>query len=72
MTLVTGVITEILTTPDSRAAKVRVGGAYMHAALELLPDARVGDVVLVESGVALAIHREINGEETSHVPGNSG
>ncbi len=36
-------------------AKVRVGGDYMHVPLQFLPNAKVGDRILIEGGVAIAI-----------------
>ncbi len=71
MTLVTGEITEIAVGALTCRAKIRVGGAYTYASLDLVPDARVGDVVLVEAGVAIANVEKNHGEENPHVPGNS-
>lgn len=36
-------------------AKVRIGGAYMHVPLQFLPEAKVGDRILIEGGVAIAV-----------------
>ncbi len=71
MTLVSGEVTEITLGALTCRAKIRVGGAYMYASLELVPDARVGDIVLVEAGVAIAKVEPNQGEENPHVPGNS-
>jgi hydrogenase maturation factor len=53
-------------------AMVRVGGAFVRVPLTLLMDARVGDRVLVESGIAIGKVEPENQKENTHVPGNSG
>jgi hydrogenase maturation factor len=55
MTLVTGEIVAIDPDTWTDMAKVRVDGVFIRVPLLLLPDARVGDRVLVESGVAIAV-----------------
>ena len=48
---------EILTTEDrdgSRIAKVRFGGITRQAFLNFVPDARVGDYVMVHVGFAIS------------------
>jgi hydrogenase maturation factor len=55
MNPVTGEIIEIYGDTWTEMAKVRVDGVFIRVPLLLLPDARVGDHVLVESGVAIAI-----------------
>jgi len=72
MTLLTGEITDIEMGPLTCRAKIRVGGAYTFASLELVPDARIGDFVLVEAGVAIGKVKSNNGEENRHVPGHTG
>lgn len=44
------------------SGRISVRGALMAVALDLVPQARVGDSVLVQAGVALALVRE--GEAT--------
>lgn len=47
-----------------RAGKVSFGGAVQLVNLSLVPDARVGDYVIVHVGVALNILNEEEAEET--------
>ncbi len=44
--------------PDGRRGRVSVRGATVEVALDLVPEARVGDSVLVHAGVALSRVRE--------------
>lgn len=55
MTLLTGTLVRITEENGRRTAALRVGGALTRVSLEFLPQARVGDVVLAEAGVALSI-----------------
>lgn len=57
MNLVTGEIVEVYLDTWTKMAKVRVNGAFIRVPLLLLPDAKVGDHVLVEGGVAIAVVR---------------
>ncbi len=50
----TGQIVEIYEADGMRMGKLRVGGALTRVALALLPEARVGDTVLVHAGVAVS------------------
>jgi hydrogenase maturation factor len=54
-----GKIIEIADDSPSRSGKVQVGGAITRISLQFLPEARVGDQVFVESGVALSIVQEV-------------
>ncbi len=54
MNLITGKIVEIYLEGGITKAKVSVGGAYVRMPLMLLMDARVGDEVLIEAGVAIS------------------
>lgn len=54
MNLLNGEIIEIYVQDFTTCAKVRVGNAFMRVPLMVLPDARVGDVVLISSGVAIS------------------
>jgi hydrogenase maturation factor len=54
MNLVTGEIVRIDMDNGIRVARIRVAKAYVTVHLQLLPEASVGDVVLVDSGVAIA------------------
>jgi hydrogenase maturation factor len=71
MNLVTGRITEIYIEGGTTKAKVSVGGALFKVVMTLLMDARVGDEVLVDSGVALSTVQQIDTKEGSHVLGDS-
>jgi hydrogenase maturation factor len=51
-------IRELRSSAEGPAAVVSVRGARMIVALELVPDARVGDDVLIHAGVAMALVRE--------------
>jgi hydrogenase maturation factor len=54
----TGRVASVLDRPEGRAGLVGVRGARLDVALDLVPDARVGDTVLVHAGVALSVVRE--------------
>ena len=53
MNLVTGEIVSIAVQDGIRIARIRVAKAYVRVPLTLVPEAAVGDAVLVESGVAI-------------------
>jgi hydrogenase expression/formation protein HypC len=63
-----GIPGEILSIEEDaehlRTAKVRFGGATRDVYLELVPDARVGDYVIVHVGFAIS---KINEEEAEGV-----
>lgn len=61
---VPGKVTAILGDGDARAARVDFGGVSREASLLLLPEARVGDFVLVHVGVAIAVVDEVAARET--------
>ncbi|MCO5045641.1 MAG: HypC/HybG/HupF family hydrogenase formation chaperone [Verrucomicrobia bacterium] len=67
MNLLYGTITEIFEENDMRMARIRVAGAQTVVALDLVPDASVGERILVCNGVAIERVKEALG----HVPGNS-
>jgi hydrogenase maturation factor len=54
MNLVKGEIDEIYVDSGTTMAKVRVHGAYLRVPVTFLIDAKVGDTILIESGVAIA------------------
>ncbi len=68
MNLLTGEIVDIYVDGGSTRAKVRVGGAYLRVPLTLLMDAKIGDRILVEAGVAIARVEPDREEETAYVP----
>lgn len=72
MNLVQGTITEIYLEGGTTRGKVRVGGAVIGVQLVLLMDARVGDEVLVDSGVAISRVEANQNSENMYVLGNPG
>ena len=71
MNLLTAEIVEIYVEEGVLWARVSVGGVHMRTPLKLLPDAHVGDGVLIESGVAISIVRSEQRKEDTHVSGNT-
>lgn len=64
MSLVSGAILEIYVEDGITMAKVNVKGAFMRVPVLLLSQASVGDVVLIDSGVAISRVEELSQEET--------
>ena len=64
MNLLTGTIEEIYVEECTTMARVSVKGAHIRVPLYFLPEAGVGDVVLIESGVAISRIQPQNIEET--------
>jgi len=64
MSPLTGEIVEIYADTWTLMAKVRVGGAFMHVPLHFLPNAKAGDRVLIEGGVAIAIVEDKSKKES--------
>ena len=54
MNVLTGEVVEIYVEEGKAMGKVNIGGAFVRVALMLLIDARVGDRVLIDSGVAIS------------------
>jgi hydrogenase maturation factor len=50
-----GRVVEVKEEPDGRVGRVSVRGARTNVVLDLVPEARAGDTVLVHAGVALAL-----------------
>ncbi|HCV43822.1 MAG TPA: hypothetical protein DGH68_10100 [Bacteroidetes bacterium] len=67
MNLVTGRIVEIYVEGGTTKAKVGVAGAHFRVVMTLLMDAKVGDGVLIDSGVAISTVQQIETMEVSHV-----
>ena len=57
MNLFVGRIREIRDNAAERGGQVDVRGARIEVALDLVPEARIGDSVLVHAGVALSVLR---------------
>lgn len=72
MKLVQGTITEIYLEGGTTRARARVGGATMGVQLVLLMDARVGDEILIDSGVAISRVESNPTREGVYVLGNPG
>jgi len=70
MRLVTGEIVEIHPDAQKPMARVRVAGAFVRVSIMFLPEAKVGDCILIDSGVAIA-KVEPQSEENQNVLGNS-
>ncbi len=71
MNLISGRITEIYVEGGTTRAKVSVGGAQFRVVMTLLMDARVGDEILIDSGVAISRVESTVREETAYVFGDS-
>lgn len=54
----TGNIVALRDGPDGRVGRVSVRGAQVEVALDLVPEARAGDTVLVHAGVAVSLVRD--------------
>jgi hydrogenase maturation factor len=54
MNLLSGEIVQVYEDGEVRMGKVRVGGAFLRVPLSLVVDGKVGDTILIESGVAIA------------------
>jgi hydrogenase maturation factor len=54
MNFVQGEIDELYVESGIEMAKVRVHGAFLRVPVTFLIDAKVGDTILIESGVAIA------------------
>lgn len=71
MNLITGKIVEIYVEEGVTKAKVSISGAHTRVALTLLMNARVGDQILIESGVAISRLDDQKEKETPYVFGDS-
>jgi hydrogenase maturation factor len=80
--ILTGTIVSIHGVGEHRAAKVNLNGAMISVPLSFLSEAVVGDQLLIEGGVAIAIiaqqstnahHVQLHQrrKEENHVPRNS-
>ena len=72
MTDLTGEIVDIYLDGGSAKAEVRVGGKTLRVPLTLLMEARVGDTVVVQSGMAVARAGKRRKKESTHVSGSAG
>ena len=58
MNVFIGQVREVKELPDGRQVVVSVRGARVDVAADLVPEARIGDSVLVHAGVALSVLQE--------------
>lgn len=65
MSLFVGQVIRTRQTPDGREAVVSVRGARRVILLDAVPEARIGDAVLVEAGIAVAIVRDVENRSTA-------
>lgn len=72
MNLLVGRIIAIESNEDGRMATVSVKGAIARVPLMLIPDATIGDTVLIESGVAIAKVTSQTKKDEQDVSRNSG
>jgi hydrogenase maturation factor len=72
MNLISGRVVEIFMDNGVRKGKVQVGKAFTNVVLTFVTEARVGDLLLIDSGVAIGIFSEPQSKETHHVSGHSG
>lgn len=63
MNILKGEIVNIYTDTSTLMARVRIGQAYTRVALEFLPQAKVGDHILCNSGVGIAIIQALKSKE---------
>ncbi len=61
---VPGKITEILDNPGLKMSKVDFGGVVREVCIEALPDAKIGDYVIVHAGFALNLLSKEEANET--------
>jgi hydrogenase maturation factor len=54
----TGRLVALEDVPGGRRGRVSVRGARLDVALDLVPEAKAGDTVLVHAGVALSLVRD--------------
>lgn len=71
MNLFAAEIVDIDAEDSATVAKVRVGGVFVRVSLQLLPEARIGDEILIAGGVALARVDGAREKELSDVLGHS-
>lgn len=71
MSLVSGVIREIVVEGGMPIARVSVQGALMKVPLVFVKEAVVGDTVLISSGVAISRVQEQQSEGGSDVSGDT-
>lgn len=71
MNVITGRIVEIYIEGGTTRAKVRVGGAHVTVVMTLLMEARVGDAIVIDSGIAISRVEPSEREEPLYVLSDS-
>lgn len=61
---VPGKIIEINETPGLKMGKIDFGGVFREACLEAVPEAKIGDYVIIHAGFALSVLSEKEAQET--------
>lgn len=61
---VPGKITQILETPGLKMGKVDFGGVFREVCLEAVPEAKIGEYVIVHAGFALSVLSEKEAQES--------
>ncbi len=61
---VPGKITELLETPGLKMGKVDFGGVFREVCLEAVPEAKIGEYVIVHAGFALSVLSEKEAQES--------
>jgi len=61
---VPGKITEFLETPGLKMGKVDFGGVFREVCLEAVPEAKIGEFVIVHAGFALSVLSEKEAQES--------
>jgi hydrogenase expression/formation protein HypC len=61
---VPGKITEFLKTPGLKMGKVDFGGVFREVCLEAVPEAKIGEYVIVHAGFALSVLSEKEAQES--------
>ena len=61
---VPGKITEFLETPGLKMGKVDFGGVFREVCLEAVPEAKIGEYVIVHAGFALSVLSEKEAQES--------
>lgn len=59
MTLLIGEVIDVYPGEWTKMARVRIGGAITETSLGFLPEAEIGDTVLMEGGVAIAVDKKM-------------
>jgi len=59
-----GKITEILETPGLKMGRVDFGGVFREVCLEAVPEAQIGNYVIVHAGFALSVLSEKEAQDS--------